>query len=36
MIDRKHRLSVTRQATLLGLSRGSVYYHNPSAPPLWR
>ena len=26
MIDRKHRLSVTRQATLLGLSRGSAYY----------
>src|ERR1700687_3976926 len=26
MIDRQHRLSVTRQATLLGLSRGSVYY----------
>jgi putative transposase len=26
MIDCKHRLSVTRQATLLGLSRGSVYY----------
>src|ERR1700675_3672643 len=26
MIDRKHRLSVTRQATLLALSRGSVYY----------
>lgn len=26
MIDRKHRLSVTRQATLLGLSRGAVYY----------
>jgi putative transposase len=26
MIDRKNRLSVTRQATLLGLSRGSVYY----------
>jgi putative transposase len=26
MIDRKHRLSVTRQANLLGLSRGSVYY----------
>src|SRR5277367_2562738 len=26
MIDRKHRLSVTRQAQLLGLSRGSVYY----------
>jgi putative transposase len=26
MIDRKHRLSITRQAALLGLSRGSVYY----------
>ena len=26
MIDRKHRLSVTRQAQLLGLSRGAVYY----------
>lgn len=26
MIDRTHRLSVTRQAGLLGLSRGSVYY----------
>lgn len=26
MIDRKHRLSITRQATLLDLSRGSVYY----------
>ena len=26
MIDRKHQLSLTRQATLLGLSRGSVYY----------
>jgi putative transposase len=25
MIDRKHELPVTRQAQLLGLSRGSVY-----------
>ena len=26
MIDRKHSLSVTRQAQLVGISRGSVYY----------
>ena len=26
MIDREHKLSVVRQATLLGFSRGSVYY----------
>ena len=26
MIDRKHKLSVSRQAGLLGISRGSVYY----------
>ena len=26
MIDRKHKLSVARQAKLLGFSRGSVYY----------
>ncbi len=26
MINRKHRLSVTRQAQLLGISRGAVYY----------
>ena len=26
MIDRKHKLSVVRQAGLLGISRGSVYY----------
>ncbi|MBK8839850.1 MAG: IS3 family transposase [Hyphomonadaceae bacterium] len=26
MIDRKHKLSVARQAGLLGISRGSVYY----------
>jgi putative transposase len=25
MIDRKHRLSVTHQAQLLGISRGAVY-----------
>ena len=26
MIDRKHELSITRQAKALGVSRGSVYY----------
>ena len=26
MIDRKHKLSITRQAKALGISRGSVYY----------
>jgi putative transposase len=26
MIDRKHKLSLTKQAALLGISRGSVYY----------
>ena len=26
MIDRNHKLSLTQQATLLGISRGSVYY----------
>lgn len=26
MIDRDHTLSITRQADLLGISRGSVYY----------
>jgi putative transposase len=26
MIDREHRLSITRQAKLLGISRGTVYY----------
>lgn len=26
MIDRQHDLSITRQATLLGISRGTVYY----------
>ncbi len=26
MIDRKHKLSITRQATALGISRSSVYY----------
>lgn len=32
MIDRTHRLAVTRQATLLGLSRASFYY-TPRAVP---
>ena len=27
MIDRDHELPVKRQAELLGISRGSVYYH---------
>ena len=26
MIDRKHKLPITRQAKALGMSRGSVYY----------
>ena len=26
MIDRTHQLSISRQAQLLGISRGSVYY----------
>jgi putative transposase len=26
MIDRKHKLSISRQAKTLGISRGSVYY----------
>ena len=26
MIDRDHRLSITRQAQLLNVSRGAVYY----------
>ena len=36
MIDREHRLSVSRQASLLGISRGSVYYQRrpPSAAEL--
>ena len=31
MIDREHRLSVSRQARLLGMSRGSVYYQRRPA-----
>jgi putative transposase len=27
MIDREHKLSLKRQAEVLGLSRGTVYYH---------
>ena len=26
MVDRHHDLSITRQAELLGISRGAVYY----------
>ena len=26
MIDRDHKLSITRQASLLNISRGTVYY----------
>jgi len=33
MIDRKHSLSVTRQAGLAGISRGSVYYQPRPVPP---
>ena len=33
MIDREHRLSVSRQTKLLGISRGSVsYQRRPSSP----
>ena len=31
MIDREHRLSISRQARLLGMSRGSVYYQRRPA-----
>ena len=27
MIDREHKLPIKRQAEVLGISRGSVYYH---------
>ena len=30
MIDRSHRLALTKQAALLGISRGSVYYQPAS------
>jgi putative transposase len=33
MIDREHKLSVGRQAGLLGISRGSVYYLPRPTPP---
>ena len=33
MIDREHRLSINRQARLLGMSRGSVYYQRRSPSP---
>ena len=33
MIDRDHKLSITRQAQLLGMSRGAVYYlPQPTSP----
>ncbi len=32
MIDRKHKLSVARQAKLLGFSRGRVYYSPRPVP----
>lgn len=32
MIDREHKLSVVRQAKLLGFSRGSVYYSPRPVP----
>jgi putative transposase len=33
MIDRDHKLSITRQASLLGISRGTVYYlPQPTSP----
>ena len=31
MIDHEHRLSLSRQARLLGMSRGSVYYQRRPA-----
>ena len=32
MIDRNHKLALTKQAALLGLSRGSVYYEPAPVP----
>ncbi len=32
MIDREHKLSVARQAKLLGFSRGSLYYYRVQCP----
>jgi len=34
MIDRTHGLSLTRQAAVLGISRGAVYYV-PRPPSAW-
>jgi putative transposase len=33
MIDRGHKLALTRQATVLGISRGSLYYSACPVPP---
>jgi putative transposase len=32
MINRNHRLALTKQSALLGISRGSVYYEPPPVP----
>src|SRR5262249_56437279 len=32
MIDRNHRLALTKQSALLGISRGSVYYEPAPVP----
>ena len=37
MIDREHDLPITRQAQLLDMSRGAVYYlPRPKVQPTWR
>ena len=37
MIDRNHELPIKRQAELLGISRGNVYYLPAPCPrPIWR
>jgi hypothetical protein len=37
MIDRDGELSIKRQAQLLGISRGTAYYHPRRLPrPSWR
>lgn len=34
MVDRSHKLSVTQQAKLLNINRGTVYYRPPCPIPL--
>ena len=37
MIEREHELPLTRQAAMLKLSRGSLYYRpRPVTRPTWR